>query len=317
MSNPSKLTRILTASGPEGEEISVPVASAHGSADGPTLAVVAGVHGSEYDGIEAVKQLFAWIDCERLRGTVRMVPCLNIPAFYGLAMHVNPVDGQNPARCFPGNAAGTYTERMVDLLWRDVVSDADAVIDVHGGDLEEELVSYSQINLSGNRSVDQKAEGIALALDMPFFVRRAAPAEPVRVDGTLCQVAASNGIAAALAEAGSHGLLDPGCVQEHLKGLRNVLTYLRMIDHPPTVEHEHPVLLHRFVGVVAPVSGMWYPSVTKGARVEKGQTLGVVRDFFGKELALVVSEENAVVLGVITVLARQANEMVMGLGTLE
>jgi predicted deacylase len=206
---------------------------------------------------------------------------------------------------------------MVDLLWREVVLGADAVVDVHGGDLEEELVDYSQINLTGDETVDRIAEGVALALDMPFFCRRAAPATLPTRDGTLCQIAGSNGIPAALAESGSHGVLDPACVATHLKGLKNVLSYLEMIDEPQVVEVEQPTLLHRFVGVSASVSGLWYPAVKKGETIHKGQTLGVIRDFFGIELELVISEENAIVLGVMTVLAREANEMLMGLGTLD
>ena len=317
MANPMKETRLLTTGGPSAEEIRFPVGTAHGAADGPTLVVIGGVHGSEYDGIEAVKRLFEEIDCERLRGTLRVVPCLNVPAFFGLAMHVNPVDGENPARSFPGRADGSYTERMVDLLWREVVLGADAVVDVHGGDLEEELVAYSQINLTGNEAVDHTAEGVALALDMPFFVRRAAPSTLPQSGGTLCQIAGTNGIPAALAEAGSHGLLDPTCVAEHLKGLRNVLSYLKMIDDPMTVKNEKPMLLHRFAGVAASSSGMWYPAVKKGDVISKGQTLGVLRDFFGSEIELIVSEEDAVVLGVMTVLARQTDDMLMGLGTLD
>jgi len=281
------------------------------------LVVVAGVHGSEYDGIEATKQLFAWIDVERLRGTLVTVPCLNVPAFYGLAMHVNPTDGLNPARCFPGDAEGSPTERMVDLLWREVVLGADAIVDVHGGDLEEELVDYSQINLTGNDTVDRISEGLALALDMPFFCRRAAPETLPTSEGTLCQIAGTNGIPAVLAESGSHGVLDPACVATHLKGLKNVLSYLEMSDFPQVLEVEQPTLLHRFTGVSSPGAGLWYPAVSKGDTVHKGQTLGVIKDFFGSERELVVSEENAVVLGVMTVLARDANEMLMGLGTLD
>lgn len=317
MKTSRKDATFLTTRGPRDEEIRFPVATVHGAADGPTLVVVAGVHGSEYDGIEAVKRLFDWADPEHMRGTLKTVPCLNVPAFYGLAMHVNPVDDQNPARCFPGRADGSCTERMVDLLWREVVLGADAVVDVHGGDLEEELVDYSQINLTGDEAVDRTAEGVALALDMPFFCRRAAPAVLPTQDGTLCQIAGTNGIPAALAESGSHGVLDEACVAVHFKGLKNVLSYLGMVDEPQTVDVHQPTLLHRFVGVAAPVSGLWYPSVKKGDTIRKGQTLGVMRDFFGNDLALIVSDEDAVVLGVMTVLARQEKDMLMGVGTLE
>jgi predicted deacylase len=312
----TKETGYLEATGPGGEKIRVPVATVRGPQDGPTLLVVAGVHGSEYDGIEATKRLFRSVDENALSGTLVTVPCLNVPAFYGLAMHVNPIDGENPARVFPGRSDGGYTERMVDLVWSKLAASADFIVDVHGGDLEEELVEYSQINLSGNAEVDAAAAGLALALDLPFYVRRAAPAEPVST-GTICQAAAAAGIPAVLAEAGSHGIVDERCIATLLKGLRNVLHHLDMLPGVPTIEHPQPMLLHRFAGVAAPVDGFWYPTVKKGDVIQKGQALGEMRDFFGETLSLVVSEENAAILGVMTIPPRRQGEMLMGIGTLD
>jgi predicted deacylase len=152
---------------------------------------------------------------------------------------------------------------------------------------------------------------------MPFFVRRAAPPEPPRSGGTLCQIAGANGIPAALAEAGSHGILDEACVEVHLKGLRNVLYHLGLMEGTPTIENDRPMLLHRFAGIAAPVDGLWYPSVKKGDVIEKGQVVGEMHDFVGEEPVTVTSDENAAVLGVMTVLARSKGDMLMGLGTLD
>jgi predicted deacylase len=240
-----------------------------------------------------------------------------VPAFYGFAAHVNPVDGENPARAFPGSATGSYTERMVHLAWEHVLKDADFIVDVHGGDIEEELVDYSQINLNGDPTHDAAAEALALALDMPFFVRRAAPAEPVRANGTICQIASGVGIPAALAEAGSHGELDEPSVMVHVKGLRNVLRHLKMITGTPTIDHERPMLLHRFTGIAAPVDGFWYPTVKKGDVITKGQAVGEMRDFFGNPLSTIICEDDAAILGVMTVPARAKGDMLMGLGTLD
>jgi len=312
-----KQTQYLETTAADGTAIAVPVATISGANDGPRLAVVGGVHGTEYAGIEAVRRLVGWLDPEALAGEVVAVPCLNVPAFYGFAPHVNPIDGENPARRFPGSADGTYTQRMVHLVWEGVLAKADYIVDVHGGDIEEELVDYSQINLNGNPEHDAAAEALALALDMPFFVRRAAPPEPVRTDGTICQIASSVGIPAALAESGSHGELDETCVDVHLRGLRNVLFHLQMLPGTATIEHERPMLLHRFAGVAAPVDGFWYPTVKKGDVLTKGQTVGEMRDFFDQPLASVICEENAAVLGVMTVPARAAGDMLLGLGTVD
>lgn len=312
-----KETRYLETTAADGSEIRVPLASATGASDGPTLAIIGGVHGSEYAGIEAVRQIFQWLEPEQLSGRVLTIPCLNIPAFYAFAAHVNPVDGENPARAFPGSAEGSYTERMVHLAWEHVVSQADYVVDVHGGDIEEELVDYSQINLNGDPTHDAAAEALARALDMPFFVRRAAPAEPVRSGGTICQIASGEGRPAVLAESGSHGELDPACVEVHTKGLRNVLYHLEMLPGEPTIEHDSPTMMYGFAGIAAPVDGLWYPAVKKGDSISKGQLVGEMRDFFGNALSDVYSDENAAILGVMTVLARGEGEMLMGIGTFE
>ena len=53
---------------PEGNELWLPVLAAAGPADGPTLAVLAGVHGDEYEGIRAIPQIFRALDLIQLRG---------------------------------------------------------------------------------------------------------------------------------------------------------------------------------------------------------------------------------------------------------
>ena len=150
MPTPGKHTDYLMVKA-DGEEVQVPVATATGHGEGPTLLVVAGVHGSEYVGIEATSRLFRWVDVNQLNGTLVTVPCLNVPAFYALSMHINPIDSKNLGDWFPGAGDGTLTERMAHAVFDALVSKADFVLDVHGGDLEEELVEYSQVNLTGER----------------------------------------------------------------------------------------------------------------------------------------------------------------------
>jgi|SRR5581483_9954821 len=311
----SKETRYLTTSTPTDGDITIPVATAVGAGDGPTLLVVAGVHGSEYVGIEATKRLFQWVDTTRLRGRLITVPCLNVPAFYGLAAHVNPVDGRDLGRSFPGDADGSYSERLTDLLWREAVQAADFVIDVHGGDLEEELVEYAQINLTGDEKTDAEGERLARALDMPMFLKRPRPEERP-ASGGLFDMASAAGIPAVLSEAGSHGVLDEHIVAIHFRGLRNALYHLGMYDGEPTREHPDPLLLHRFTGIAAPVDGFWVPYVRKGDLIKKGQPVGEMQDLFGEKLATVDSDEDAAILGVMTIPPRPQGSMLMGLGTL-
>jgi predicted deacylase len=316
MPNAGKQTSYLRVDGGDGNEVHVPVGTVNGRRDGPTLLVVAGVHGSEYVGIEATSRLFRWVDPDQLSGKLVTVPCLNVPAFYGLSMHVNPLDGQNLGDWFPGEETGTPSARLARAVFDSLVSKADFVLDVHGGDLEEELVEYAQINLTGDEDVDTSAEALARALDMPMFLRSPVPEmRPLR--GGLFQMASLHGRPGVLVEAGSHGQLDESVVAVQFKALRNALHHLRMLAGERLVANPKPIELHRFLGVEAPVEGVWYPAVEKGEIIRKGQKIGELRDFFDNRLAMLSSPEDAAVLGVMTIPPRRAGDWVMGLGTLD
>lgn len=315
MPTPGKEAHYL-AVGTGDDSVQIPIGTVTGDAGGPTLLVVAGVHGSEYAGIEATSRLYRWVDASRLRGTLITVPCLNVPAFYALSMHINPRDGKNLGDSFPGDGSGTITDAVARAVFDSLVSKADFVLDVHGGDLEEELVEYSQINLTGNEDVDTAAEALARALDMPMFLRSPIPDNPPS-QGSLFAIASQQGTPGVLLEAGSHGLLEEFAVTAHFKALRNALLHLGMLEGEPLVTNPEPLELHRFLGVEAPVEGAWYPYVKKGELIRKGQELGEMRDFFGARLAVLSSEEDAAVLGVMTIPPRRKGEWVMGLGTLQ
>jgi uncharacterized protein len=315
MTRHGKDTRYLTAESSEGEEVSVPVATVTGAQDGPTLLVVAGVHGSEYVGIEATKRLFQWADPKEMSGRLITVPCFGLPAFWGLAAHINPIDGRDPGRAFPGDASGSHTERAANLVWTELIPEADYVIDVHGGDLEEELVEYTQVNLTGDAEVDAAGEALARALGFPLFVRSPQPAERPP-SGSPFSMAPYEGKPGVLAEAGSHGDLDFAVVDLYLEALKNGMRHLGIVPGEPQVDGEAR-LLHRFAGITAPVEGFWYPAVKKGEEIHRDQVVGEMHDIFGAKLADVVSHENGVILGVITTPARREGGMLIGLGTLD
>jgi predicted deacylase len=315
VSQQGKETRWLTAESREGEEVRVPVATARGAKDGPTLLVIAGVHGSEYVGIEATKRLFQWIDPARMNGTLITIPCFGLPAFWGLAAHINPIDGVDTGRAFPGDPAGSHSARAANLVWTHLLPQADALIDVHGGDLEEELVEYTQINLCGNAAVDDAGEALARALGFPLFVRQPQPVERP-ANGSAFSMACYEGKPGVLAEAGSHGDLDFAVVEVYLRALKNAVHHVGIVPGEPELDSE-PRLLHRFAGIKAPVEGFWYPSVKKGEEIHKEQVVGEMHDIFGEKVADVTSHDDGVILGVITTPARRQDAMLIGLGTLD
>src|SRR5258708_26180851 len=111
--------------------IDVPVVEAAGASDGPTLTVIAGVHGCEYASMAAVRQWSATLAGRDLRGRVRAVPVLNLPAVRARSPFVVPEDGKNLNRCFPGDPDGTLADRLAHATFTRVINGSDALIDAH------------------------------------------------------------------------------------------------------------------------------------------------------------------------------------------
>src|ERR1017187_4981609 len=91
---------------------SIPVIVVNGARPGPVLALVAGSHGTEYASILALQKLAQAADPAELSGTLIIVPLINVPSFAQKVPHVNPVDGKNMNRFYPGRPDGTQTERV-------------------------------------------------------------------------------------------------------------------------------------------------------------------------------------------------------------
>ena len=121
-----------------GSTLKIPVSLSNGYDNGPILFVNSGIHGSEYNPIEANIRLQQWIDVSKLKGAVLSSLITNLPAFNSRVQYVNPLDGKNVNRCLPGKSDGTISDRLANLLTKEFIALADYVLDLHGGDLIED-----------------------------------------------------------------------------------------------------------------------------------------------------------------------------------
>src|SRR5579871_5286423 len=121
----------------------IPVIVINGAKPGPRLALVAGSHGTEYASIIALERVAQRIPPVELSGALVIVPLVNLASFQQKVPHVNPIDGKGMNRLFPGKPDGTQTERALWALGKQVVEPSEYLIDLHGGDLDENLRRYS------------------------------------------------------------------------------------------------------------------------------------------------------------------------------
>ena len=73
--------------------------------DGPSVLLMAGTHGDEYEGELSLARLIRRLDPARMKGRVTILPMTNAPAVMA-AKRCSPLDGGNLNRAFPGDPNG-------------------------------------------------------------------------------------------------------------------------------------------------------------------------------------------------------------------
>lgn len=261
----------------------IPVTIARGVSDGPVLALVAGTHGSEYVPIVALQRLRSQLDPRTLRGTLVLVHIANVPAFFGRRVYYSPGDGQNLNRVFPGKKDGTLSERVADVLTRDVIARATHVADLHGGDGNESLIPYAYWITTGDPAVVEAGRAMAQAFGLErIIVDRDRPTDPA-ASSFLSNTAITRGKPAITTETGDRARVDEDMVALTLKGIAGLLKHLGMHDSGPAPVAS-PAWIDRDVVLRAGASGLFFPTVVKGQRVAEGAALGRIVDYFGQTL---------------------------------
>ena len=273
----------------------IAVAVLHGARPGPVLAIVSGAHGTEYASIVAVARLIDAVDPAQLSGTLILVPLVNVASFEGMVPHVNPVDNKSMNRFYPGNAAGSQTERASYVITKEVVEKCDHLIDLHGGDLDESLRPYSYWTVTGNQAQDARSRELVLAFGLDHIIISADRPKDPNLSRFLENTASTRGKPSFTAEAGHAGTVDTDDVDALVNGSLAVMRALKML--PGTVKPvENPVWIEKVLTVAADGNGMFYPSVKRGTYVDKGTKIGYVTDYLGK----VIAESRAPEAGVVT-----------------
>lgn len=287
------------------------VTSVTGREPGPVLFVNAGVHGAEYPAIQTVIELAQTLDPEQVRGTVVLMPVVNVPGFWERSVFVCPVDGKNPNRVFPGSPDGSYSEQLAHALMTEFITQADAHIDLHGGDMVEALVPFS-VCQRADSDASRRAFEMARVYGLPWLLAVDRPVQPASGTTTVAAATAA-GIPSIIAEAGGIGQLDSESVRLLRDGVERVLVHLGMTDDgPPSADD--PTVLTTFQWLYTPLSGFFYTSVAIDDEVEEGQVVGTIGSLSGEQLDEIRSPVAGRVLFLTTSPAMKENGLLMGIG---
>jgi predicted deacylase len=260
--------------------LSIPVAVIRGAHVGPVITFMAGTHGTEYASEVALQQLITRVDAQQLAGTVIIVPIVNIPSFETMTPHLNPVDHKSMAGGV-GDPSGTQSPRTLAIMLQQIIVPADVVVDLHGGDLDENLRAYSYWNRTGHASQDSASLRLVRAFGMSTVLVTNANVDGPNSGHPYGGYALKNGKTLLVAEAGRTGTVAPTDVAALVNGSLNVLDALHMIKHPSTPVGQIRWLEGPGKTITADSAGMFFASVDRDTRVTAGQVVGYTTDFLG------------------------------------
>lgn len=266
-----------------------------GQHPGPHLLITAGVHGDEFEPMAAVRRLMAEIDPQFVRGKLTLVPCVNESAFR-LGRRTGE-DNKDLARTCPGREDGSLTEQVAFALSR-LIRSADFYIDLHTGGTGLMVLPLSGYTLHPDPKVlaVQRRMARAFGLDVVWGT------DP-NLDGRSLSVARDANVPAIYCEYLGGGRCDLAGIDAYVRGCRNVLIELRMLDgapdipQPPLVVEDHrPGAGHMQINHPSPCEGFFQSTVTLGQHVQVGDLIGTVCDVLGQRVERIESRYTGLVI---------------------
>ena len=286
--------------------VDLPVVLVHGAQPGPRVAATAGIHGAEYVSIAALREVALGLDPMALHGSLGAVLTASPAALAARTIYVNPLDGLNLNRQFPGDPDGSPTQRLAHWLTRNVIAGSDVFVDLHCGDMNEALESFTGIEDTGDAAVDARSRELAEAYGLRYLLIGPSP-------GTTTTAAAALGIPAVLGEVGGQGRWPAEDVALHVAGFRRLLRATGLIDDAPSGPAHRTELLPTEAWMRSTHTGYWHPAVAVGERVTQGSIIGEVQDAFGAILARPAAPMDGVVIFLVSSLAMNAGDPLLAL----
>ncbi len=295
-----KEIKINIAKLPSQTLIDTPMYVSRGMEDGPVLALMAGMHGDEINGLEIVRRILDGGLHQPKRGTLVCMPIINVYGFLNFSREVP--DGKDVNRSFPGNKNGSLASRVAYHVTRDVIPFIDYGIDFHTGGAMR--TNYPQVRAVLN---NEKNKALANAFHAPFTLD--APFRP----SSLRKEASKKGKNIIVYEGGESLRFDQQAIEEGIAGTLRLMHHLKMIDWAPEPKEGNRIIWNSN-WVRAKHAGLFHSNVQCGQLIHKGEWVGTITDPFGLFKEKVVAPENAYVIGLNNIPVVNAGDALMHLG---
>jgi hypothetical protein len=269
-----------------GMDIKIPVHVRRAKKDGPVVFVTAAVHGDEINGTGAIRQLITDCGFELLCGTLVLVPVVNLLGFERHSRYLP--DRRDLNRCFPGSPDGSLASRLANAIYTQIIHRCDYGIDLHTAAVRRTNFPNVRANLK-----DPVLSEFAHAFGTEMILGSKAP------KGSLRRAACDAGCPTLILEAGEVWKVEPTVVEYALRGVKNCLIHLGMVEGEisnPT----YRIIADKTQWVRAQHGGFLSFHVGPGDIIKKDDPIATNTSLLGKEHNIITAPRNGVVLGMTT-----------------
>lgn len=294
--------KLMVSESYSGMTITIPLCVRRGREPGPAVFVTAALHGNEINGTGAVRAIIRDPAFQIKAGTLVLVPVLNILGFDRHSRYLP--DGRDLNRCFPGSPNGSQASRLAHVIFSEIVARCDYGIDLHTAAMRRTNFP----NVRGDLS-QPAVQVLAEAFGAAYIVDGAGP------EGTLRRAACGAGCPTIILEGGEIWKVEPVIVESAIRGIRNVLIQLGMLDGQP-VRAPRQTIIQKTKWIRADRGGFLQFHVRPGEVVREGQPLATNASLLGQEQSVLVAPFDSLVIGMTTLPAVSPGEPVCHLGKL-
>lgn len=272
--------------------------------DGPVVFVTAALHGDEINGCGAVRQLIMDENFQLSKGTLILVPVLNLPAFDRHSRYLP--DRRDLNRSFPGTIDGSLASRMAHTIFNEIVMISDYGIDLHTASVRRTNYPTVRADLT-----NPEVQRIAKAFGTELIMNGKGPKNSFR------RQACRAGCPTIIMEGGEVWKVEPGIVETTVRGIKNVLGELQMLDNSQQREAPpYQIVIEKSKWIRAEHGGFLHFHIQPGDLVEKGQPLTTNTTILGAEQGTLHAPFDGVVMGMTSLPSISPGEPICHLGRL-
>ncbi len=239
---------------------------------GPTLLIIGGTHGDEFEGPSAIMRLVATLDLDEISGQIIFLPAFNAPAV-AASSRVSPLDGENLNRAFPGDGLGGPTAMLANFV-EHLLADCDAVIDLHSGGKASFFQPSTLISEMSDTALAAASDDLARAFGLPLVWMLGKHNDNRSVNAA----AERAGVPMIATELGGGGGVHPEITNMAETGLRNCLVHLSILKgtKPGSEITRRVSIASPLHSVYAPADGLFDRQISAGQDVARNQSAGLL-----------------------------------------